>query len=58
MSTPFTPNAEQALRGAEAAARQYNHTYIGTEHILLAVLAMPTCQVHWKFLVFLLDPIR
>ena len=56
MSTPYTSNAEQALRGAEAAARQYNHTYIGTEHILLAVLAMPVCEAYRRFEALGLDP--
>ena len=56
MSTPYTPNAEQALRGAEAAARQYNHTYIGTEHILLAILAMPTCEACRRFEALGIDP--
>ena len=56
MSTPYTPNAEQALRGAEAAARQYNHTYIGTEHILLAILAMPTCEAYRRFEALGIEP--
>ena len=56
MNTPYTPNAEQALRGAEAAARQYNHTYIGTEHILLAILAMPTCEACRRFEALGIEP--
>ncbi len=56
MNTPYTPDAEQALRGAEAAAQQYNHSYIGTEHILLAILAMPTCEACRRFEQLGLDP--
>ena len=56
MNTPYTANAEQALRGAEAAARQYNHSYVGTEHILCAILAMPGCEACRRFERLGLDP--
>ena len=40
----FTPYARQAIDGAEAAAVQFNHAYVGTEHILCAIFAMPKCE--------------
>ena len=33
MNIKYTPQAIQALEGAEDAARQFNHAYLGTEHI-------------------------
>lgn len=35
---PFTPKAKKALELALEAARQLNHDYIGTEHLLLGIL--------------------
>jgi ATP-dependent Clp protease ATP-binding subunit ClpC len=35
---PFTPRAKKVLQLAAAEARSLNHTYIGTEHILLGLL--------------------
>ncbi len=49
MSTDYTPNAERALEGAVAAARQFNHSYVGTEHILCSILAIPTCEACRRF---------
>ena len=49
MSTDYTPNAERALEGAVAAARQFNHSYVGTEHILCSILAIPTCEAYRRF---------
>ena len=34
----FTDSAREVVRGAEAQARELNHPYIGTEHLLLALL--------------------
>ena len=34
----FTPRAAAALEGAQRAAQQAGHTYIGSEHLLLALL--------------------
>lgn len=43
MNELYTPYAQQALDGAEAVARHYNHTYIGTEHVLACILKMENC---------------
>ena len=56
MSTQYTPNAERALDGAVAAAHQFNHSYVGTEHILCAILAIPTCEACRRFERLDLDP--
>jgi len=56
MNTEFTPDAQQALNGAEAAARHFNHSYIGTEHILLAILAIPASEACRRFTALGLDP--
>jgi prophage maintenance system killer protein len=36
---PFTPRAKQLLEGSLREALQLGHTYIGTEHLLLSLLA-------------------
>ena len=36
--TNLTPRANQVLANAKVIAAKYNHTYIGTEHLLLAIL--------------------
>ena len=36
---PFTPRAKAALKSAADAALQLGHNYIGTEHLLLGLLA-------------------
>jgi ATP-dependent Clp protease ATP-binding subunit ClpA len=36
---PFTPPAKQALERALQEALQFGHTYVGTEHLLLSLLA-------------------
>jgi prophage maintenance system killer protein len=36
---PFTPRAKQVLEGSLREALQLGHTYIGTEHLLLSLLA-------------------
>lgn len=40
MSQNFTPRAQQALALARKEAENLNHTYIGTEHILLGLLKL------------------
>ncbi len=37
MSNRFTDKAEKALNNAQKSAESYGHTYIGTEHLLLAL---------------------
>ena len=44
MNETYTPYAKQALDGAEAMARHYNHAYIGTEHVLACILKMENCS--------------
>jgi hypothetical protein len=39
-SDRFTLRAKQALEEAHAAARRLDHTYVGTEHLLLGLLAV------------------
>ena len=56
MNIDYTPNAERALDGATAAARRFNHTYIGTEHILCAILAIPNCEACRRFVRLGIDP--
>ena len=56
MSNDYTPNANQALDGAEAAARRYNHSYIGTEHLLCSILAIPNCGACRRFRALDVDP--
>ena len=38
---PLTKSAEQALQAAERKAKALHHSYIGTEHLLLGILAVP-----------------
>ena len=56
MNTEYTPNAESALGGAIAAAKRFGHTYVGTEHILCAILAIPNCEACRRFGRLGLDP--
>ena len=44
MSLTFTKNAVDALNAATSCARQLGHDHIGSEHILLSILAIPQCQ--------------
>ena len=44
MSLTFTKNAVDALNAATSCARQLGHEHIGSEHILLSILAIPQCQ--------------
>ena len=38
---PLTPRAKRTLLVAERIARDHGHAYIGTEHVMLAMLADP-----------------
>lgn len=38
----FTQRAQQAMQAAQQAAVSLNHTYVGTEHILLGLLKQPS----------------
>ena len=49
MNMEYTPNAERAIEGAVAAARNFNHSYVGTEHILCSILAIPNCEACRRF---------
>lgn len=37
----YTPRSESVLRHAERIAREHGHDYVGTEHLLLGLLAEP-----------------
>ncbi|MBP3390048.1 MAG: ATP-dependent Clp protease ATP-binding subunit, partial [Clostridia bacterium] len=39
----MTPEVKEALRIAQDTARNLNHSFIGTEHLLYAVLSIPNC---------------
>ncbi len=56
MNTDYTPDAQQALARAEEIARRFGHSYIGTEHILCAILAIPTCEACRRFNLLGTDP--
>ena len=43
MSNNFTGKAEHALNRAATQAEELGHTYIGTEHVLLALMEDETC---------------
>ena len=49
MSMVFTKNAIDALNAAASCARQFGHDHIGSEHILLSILAIPKCQACLRF---------
>ena len=38
---PLTPRAKRTLVVAARIARSYGHDYVGTEHLMLALLADP-----------------
>ena len=38
MKPRLTKNAEQVMRQAEVIANRLNHVYVGTEHLLIALL--------------------
>ncbi|MBQ5530815.1 MAG: ATP-dependent Clp protease ATP-binding subunit [Kiritimatiellae bacterium] len=43
-SIKFTKNALDAVNGAQGCARSFGHDHIGSEHILLSILAIPGCR--------------
>jgi len=49
MSMTFTKNAVDALNAAASCARQLGHDHVGSEHIFLALVAMPKCQACQRF---------
>ena len=44
MNLKFTKNALDAINAAQSCARQLGHDHVGSEHIFLAILAIPKCQ--------------
>ncbi|MBP5285864.1 MAG: ATP-dependent Clp protease ATP-binding subunit [Kiritimatiellae bacterium] len=40
----FSKNATDAMNAAASCARQLGHDHIGSEHIFLSLLAIPSCQ--------------
>ena len=44
MSAKFSKNAMDALNASGSCARQLGHDHIGSEHIFLAILAIPGCE--------------
>ena len=40
----FSDNAKKALLFAESVAKKANSTYIGSEHLLLGILAKKNCS--------------
>jgi ATP-dependent Clp protease ATP-binding subunit ClpA len=38
-AAPFTDQAHKVLTLAQAEAQRFNHDYIGTEHLLLAMMS-------------------
>src|SRR5262245_47760239 len=56
---PLTPRTRRILEAAASEAGQRGHTFVGTEHLLLAMLGEPEC-VAYKVLAELdvVDPAR
>ena len=44
MGLTFSKHAMDALNAAASCARQFGHDHVGAEHILLSMLAIPSCQ--------------
>ena len=40
----FSKNASDALNASQSCARQLGHDHVGSEHVFLALLAIPKCQ--------------
>ena len=40
---PETPTTKRLLEKAMELAKKYNHTYVGTEHLILAIVQDPEC---------------
>ena len=49
MSLSFSKNAADALNAAASCAAQFGHDHIGSEHILLSILAIPKCEASQRF---------
>ena len=45
----FSKNAIDALNASQSCARQLGHDHVGSEHILLSILAIPKCQACQRF---------
>lgn len=45
----FSKHAADALNAASSCARQFGHDHIGSEHILLSILAIPACAAVQRF---------
>jgi ATP-dependent Clp protease ATP-binding subunit ClpA len=48
--TLFSPASKRVLRAAEQACRNYNHYYVGVEHVLLALLEEHDANVDRRLL--------
>ena len=40
----FSKHATDAMNAAASCARQFGHDHIGSEHIFLSILAIPSCS--------------
>ena len=47
MQKPYTKKAEKVLEIAKKASRSMHHSYIGTEHILIAMIKETDCVASW-----------
>ena len=56
MNLRLTKNATDAMNASASCARQLGHDHIGSEHILLSILAIPQCQAVKRFRSMGLDP--
>ena len=56
MNLRLTKNATDAMNASASCARQLGHDHIGSEHILLSILAIPQCQAVKRFKSMGLDP--
>ena len=56
MRNQYTQHAAEALEGAAACAQHYNHSSIGSEHIILSILAIPACGARSRLIRLKVDP--
>ena len=49
MSLRFSKNAADAMNAAASCAAQLGHDHIGSEHLLLSILAIPKCEASLRF---------
>ena len=56
MNLRLTKNATDAMNASSSCARQLGHDHIGCEHILLSILAIPSCQAVKRLTTMGLDP--